>query len=122
MHSNVNVITIDKMFKLKIAPTWFSDDFVCFKYTRNGVFWHTIKCCKNPFLNSLNYNYEFGTLTYPLDDGNFEYEKEKFSTYEKVKAFEAAEYQEYIEKQKEWENQRENNIDRKRKLYIKINN
>jgi len=31
-------------FRIKISSSWFSEDYIVFKYTTNGIFWKTIKC------------------------------------------------------------------------------
>lgn len=83
-------------FKLKIVSSWFSEEYVVFKYTTNGIFWKKIYCCQPPFLDLLEYNYTWEPLSFPLGSGNFEYEKEMFSTIEKIKEYEENEWKKYV--------------------------
>jgi len=83
-------------FKLKIVESWFSKKYVEFKYTKNGIFWKKIYCCKPPSLYHIDYDYTWEPLFYKLGNGNFDCEKENFSTYEKIKEFEKQEWEKYI--------------------------
>lgn len=94
------------MFKLKIVESWFSEKYVEFKYTKNGIFWKKIYCCRPPFLGHLDYNYTWEPLCYGLGGGNFDCEKEKFSTYEKIKEFEKQQWEEYVKGNKSVKRQR----------------
>jgi hypothetical protein len=80
-------------FKLRIAATWYSSDYVCFQYTTNGRVWHTVYHCDPPlFKHSDEYWYTFEPLTQRFSaHKDFKEEKEKFSSLEKIKAFEAQE-------------------------------
>lgn len=94
-------------FKLKIVRSWFSDEYVEFKYTKNGIFWKKIYYCEPPFLGCLDNDYIWEPLSYRLGNGNFDYEKEMFSTYEKIKKFEEQEWKKYIEGNESIKRQRE---------------
>lgn len=108
-------------FKLRIVPAWFSSDYVQFEYTRNGKTWHTIYTCSSPFLGHLDYNYVWERLSYRLGNGIFDHEKEKFSSYEKIKAYEEQQYKKYIDGNKDLERQREEIRERKKEAYKRAN-
>jgi len=82
-------------FKLKIVESWFSGEYVEFKYTKNGIFWKKIYNCEPPFYSK---SYTWEPLHCRLGNGNFDKEREKFSTYKKIKEFEEQEWRKYIEK------------------------
>lgn len=88
-------------FILKLEFYGSGEDYICFKYSGNrGKSWKTINCCHSPSFSGLDpkYNYEFRELIYRLGNNKFEYEKQKFSSVEKIEQYMKDEYQEYIEK------------------------
>jgi hypothetical protein len=78
-------------FKLEVVPSWFSNDYVSFRYTTNGVTWKTIQCARAPFLSDDDWKMEH--VAYRLGDGNFTYEKAQWDSKEKIEAYEANERQ-----------------------------
>jgi hypothetical protein len=106
-------------FKLKIVPSWFSSDYVVFKY-KKGIFWHTIHCCSETgygIYDMCKWDY----LTYRIGEGNFDYEKEKFSTYDKIKEFEAEEWKELIDNNKKLKEEQKEYEEKKKKSYERAN-
>jgi len=83
-------------FKLRIVRSWFSDDYVEFEYSANGGRdWKKIYNSVKPFLGLLQYDYEWKPIRFRLDKGDFTYEREKFSSYQKILDFENKEKSEY---------------------------
>ncbi|MFA5153781.1 MAG: hypothetical protein WC554_14565 [Clostridia bacterium] len=113
-----------KDFKLRIVPSWFSEDYVSFEYTANGgKTWKTIKCADSPFLNSLEYDWKWKTLSYRLTyNADFSHEKEKFSSYQKIKDFEAAQKKIYEEGVINVEKERKEVEERRKAKYKSLNN
>lgn len=91
-------------FKLRIVPSWFSKDYVELEYSANGgKTWKRIYCAAAPFFGSIDYDWKWEPLHYRLGNGDFTYEKEKFSSYQKIIDFEKSEeirYQKGVEEQK----------------------
>lgn len=80
-------------FILKIVPAWFSEDYVSFKYSRNGgITWSYIHTASRSTLDG----WEYKRLTYRLRNGNFDEEKRKFSSYTAVKEYEDEQYAIYL--------------------------
>lgn len=42
-------------FRIKIQPSWFSDDYAVLRYSTNGIFWKNIKDCKCSVNDDLYY-------------------------------------------------------------------
>ena len=106
-------------FKLKIVKSWFSDGYINFKYTTNGFTWKYIHCHQESWLGLLDYDPTWEKLSYRFNFySNFDYEKEKFSTAEKIKAYEAQEWKEYLNDMKSIKEQRAA-IENKNELALK---
>lgn len=94
-------------FKLKIVPSWFSDDNVSFEYTANGGWtWNYIYSARSPFLGFLKYNWTWEIVSYRLGDGKFEGEKIKWGSYKRIQEYHAKEMKEYEAGQASIERQR----------------
>lgn len=97
-------------FRIKISPTWFSSDYVIFKYSTNGIFWKTIK---EYTYNSLHEWCYMETMTTSFH--NAEFVLNNFKTLEDVIKFEAEERilvnnknKEFAEKTKRKEEEKSN--------------
>lgn len=73
-------------FEIKIRPSWFSNDVIVLRYSTNGIFWKSVKCCEYGILENWYY---MKTMTSHFS--NAKYLLQKFDTLEKVKKFEASE-------------------------------
>ena len=73
-------------FRIKISNSWFSDDFIVLRYSTNGIFWKSVKCCKHEILENWYY-----METQTSHFSNAKHLLEKFNTLEKVKQYEANE-------------------------------
>lgn len=75
-----------RKFRIKISSSWFSRDYVVFKYSTNGIFWKTIKeyeydICDNwcyMVVKRINFSSAYAVIS-------------KFKTIEDVKKYEAEE-------------------------------
>lgn len=87
-------------FRIKIAASWFSNDYFVLKYSTNGIFWKTIKCYEY---------YNFEGWAYMVDlTINFKNVKNilnDFKTLDDVKNFELEQKQKVIKKNNEIEKQ-----------------
>lgn len=83
-------------FKLRIVPRWSaSDGYVCFQYSKNGGrTWKTIHHAEPPMYHTRENHWSWKPLIYRMG-GDFKAEKERFSTLEKVLAYEASERKTY---------------------------
>jgi hypothetical protein len=82
LHSIISRFNIGG-FKIKIASSWFSEDYIVLKYTTNGIFWKKVKEYEYDILDKWCY---MTTKTSSFD--NAKYLLEKFNTLEKVKQYE----------------------------------
>lgn len=73
-------------FRIKISSSWFSEDFIVLRYSTNGIFWKSIKCCEEGILENWYY-----MVTMTSHFSNAEHLLKKFNTLEKVKQYEADE-------------------------------
>jgi hypothetical protein len=77
-------------FKIRVVESWFSIKYIHFQYTANGGrSWKYIYHCCPPLFSGLEYNYTWERITFPLGNGNFSYEKEKLSSYQKILDYES---------------------------------
>lgn len=79
-------------FRIKIAPAWFSSDYIVIKYSTNGIFWKTVKNCE---YDNLEERYYMVTMTSKFT--NAEYLMNKFQTLEDILKFEEKERLELTE-------------------------
>lgn len=94
------------LFKLRIAP-YGNSDFICFEYTIDGEKWEMVHCANSPFLGGLMEDWKWSPLIYRLyPDSTFKHEMNNFSSYEKLKAYEAAQYKKFLEGNKKQEKER----------------
>ncbi len=93
--SNIKLIKKDDevidstKFQIKIVPSWFSDEYVSFKYTKNGIIWHDIEGCSEDFLTHYS---SMKAISYRANynkskETQFRYELDKWSTLEKIEQF-----------------------------------
>ncbi len=99
-------------FQIKIVESWFSDRYISYKYTTNGIIWYYIKGCNKDFIthycsmetisHRVNYNQS--------KENQFKSELEKWSTLEKIEQFHKNEREEVklnneklLKEQKEYE-------------------
>jgi hypothetical protein len=112
-----------KDFKLKVVSSWFSEDYVSFKYTANGGrSWKTIRCAHEPFLGTMDDNWEWSALAYKLSPGStFEYEKRQWETYQGVLNYEAKEWKKYLDGWEKQERRRREYVENRRKQLSALN-
>lgn len=102
-------------FKIKISPTWYSDEFIVLKYTTNNIFWKTI------------YGYEYGyqynrahMVKKTWHYSNAKYLMQKFKTLEDVKKYEAEELKKVKQKNEEIVKQNKKKKEDKKRIYKKF--
>jgi len=94
-----------KDFKLKLVESWFSQTYISFRYTANGGrWWKTIKCSQRPS-NTITDDWSYGDLSYKFY-GDFNHEKSKFSSYQKILDYERKEVENYYTQQEKTEKER----------------
>jgi len=110
-------------FLLKIEQSWFSPEYVQFKYSINGGFtWKNIYVAERPlFSDVFSYDWYLCKLTYPLRDGNFDNEKKMFSSYEKIKEWEKEQKEKYFKGLEETKKTRKEIIENRKKALEKAN-
>ena len=111
---------IESKFILKIVPAWFSSDYVMFKYSNNGgITWKYIRCAHEPLLSEENWT--IGRLTHSLGNGDFQGEKERFSSIEKIRGYEKYQYAFAKAKQEELDKHRKEIREGKTRAYKRAN-
>lgn len=76
-------ISNQSKFQFKIVSAWFGGGYVTFKFSNDyGVTWKYILREGSDMLDNFA-NHFTEPVAYKLGNGNFDYEKEKFNTYEK---------------------------------------
>jgi hypothetical protein len=101
-------------FKVKISPTYYSDDYFVLKYTTNGIFWRTLR------------HYEFDIMVeraYMVKKSwhytDAKYVISEFKTLDDIKKYEEKELKQVkIENEARDKKNKENKIN-KRKIYKK---
>lgn len=73
-------------FRIKISSSCFSEDYIVLRYSTNGIFWKSVKCCKEEILENWYY---MVTMTSHFTDAK--HLLQKFNTLEKIKQYEADE-------------------------------
>lgn len=108
-------------FKLNVSRSSFSSDYVCFKYSGNGgIIWKTIhRCSSDPDILWGYYKWE--DLTYSLGSGKFDYEKNKFSSYQKILDYEKIQKEMYINNNERIEKQKKERKKQKKEAYLRAN-
>lgn len=110
-------------FQLRIVESWFSNEYVQFEYSANGGrTWKTIYHAEPPFLGSINYDWDWKPLSYSLGNGNFRFEKEKFSSYQKILDYEKEQEKTYYEGQESIKRQRREIEERRLEALKRANN
>lgn len=102
-------------FRLEIVESWFSEDYVEFRYSANGgKSWKNIYHANPPFLGNIDYDWKWETLTYELGSGDFRAERERFSSYQKILDYEKEQEKKYYEGQESVIRQR--NLNKQQRL------
>jgi len=83
-------------FRIKISSSWFSKDYVKLKYTTNGIFWKTIKCCDRDLLDNRCY-----MITKTVHFSNVKEVLSRFKTIDDVISFEQKEREKVIKHNRE---------------------
>jgi len=105
-------------FKIKVVESWFSDKYVCFRYSANGGFsWKTINYAMPPFLNHIDYDWEYKSFAVSLDR-YIESTLRNFNTYQKIIDYEKDQFKKYKQGNVDVQNERIN-IKLKRKNLLK---
>jgi len=99
-------------FRIRIAPTWFSDDYVYLKYSNNGVFWKTVKGYTEDRLDKWCY---WEKKAVKLTDA--EHWISRFKTIDEVKIFEEEQLKLGIDRNKELSEEARRKQKEKDKIY-----
>lgn len=96
-----------EMFCLRIVRSWFSSRYIHYKYTANGgLTWKYISCACEP-LYGLDYDWFWDRISHPFGpDSNFDYEKERWGSYQKILDYEAEQWKKFIEGDKKHRQER----------------
>jgi hypothetical protein len=88
-----------EMFCLRLVPSWFSSDYINYKYTANGgLTWKYVHCAEEPLYGRLDYDWRWNIISHQFKpSSNFDYEKEKFGSYQKILDYEAIQWKKYTE-------------------------
>lgn len=109
-------------FKLRIVPAWFSNEWIEFEYTANGGrSWKRVHGAYAPFLGHVDYDWKWEPVHYKLGNGNFDHEKEKFSSYQKILDYERSEEETYYKGMEEQKKRREKISQDKKDAYRRAN-
>lgn len=99
-----------KSFVLKAEFTVKNGKLIRFLYSTNkGKNWKPIMSYESPFLNSNDYDYVWTELVVPFYNLDYQFWSEKFSTYNKIVAYE-------LEKKKEFETKFQAHKDRREQI------
>ena len=99
-------------FKIKIASSWFSEDFIVLKYSTNGIFWKSVKSYDYDILDEWCY-----MLTKTTHFSNAETELSKFKTLEDVKRYEEAEREKVIKHNSEISEKNKRHKEKRNNIY-----
>jgi len=109
-------------FRLRIVPAWFSNEWVEFEYSGNGgETWKRVHGANKPYLDHVDYDWKWEPVHYQLGDGDFDHEKKKFSSYQKILDFEEKELIEYYKGVESQNQRRIENKQKKKEAYIRAN-
>lgn len=99
--------------------TWefYKENYYPIYSTNGGRNWKYIYHAKDPFLGSLNYDWEWEKIWYKVYTTPITKLKEKFPTYQSILDFENNEKKKFHEGDSNHRNQRRENSDRINKLY-----
>lgn len=110
-------------FRLKIVESWFSENFIEFRYSANGgQSWKKIYYAKEPLLNRIDHDWEWKTLTYKLGSGDFSTEKKRFSSYQKILDYHKEQEEKYKKGQESHERKRKIEEEERLKALKRANN
>ena len=80
--------SLEGIFAIEVVPSWFSKDYVNFRYTNNGgITWNKIYGAHSPYLGYIDYYWTWEPVTYRLNINypDFSRELEKWGSIEKIK-------------------------------------
>lgn len=87
-----------KKFKIEVRESWFSEDYVEYWYTGNGVNWKKVKCFHEPTLDWREHDAYMDAISHSMPRGSddpdknyFAAELHRWGSLEKIKAYEAEE-------------------------------
>jgi hypothetical protein len=111
-----------EMFCLRIVPSWFSSDYIHYKYTANGgLKWKYIHCACEPSYG-LDYNWTWDRISHQFKpSSNFDYEKERWSSYQKILDYEAKQWEIFTEGDKKHRQERDDYYRRKNEKLKELN-
>ena len=109
-----------RKFELRFVESWFSINHVEVKY-RTGYFWHHVHYTEPPLLDGEWYTWD--RLIYRLSPNrDFEFERKKFSSLQKIQEFEKSQLEILETKNKELEISRDNYSKQLQEALMKANN
>ncbi len=73
-------------YRIKISSAWYSEDYIILRYSTNGIFWKSVKYCKEEILEGWYY---METKVNHFNDAKDLLQE--FNSLEKVKQYEANE-------------------------------
>jgi len=119
-HSKKPIFPKSNEFILKIEPALFSSDYIRYRYSINGGFtWKSVCAASSPLFGGENWTW--GEINHKLGNGNFDHEKQKFSSYEKIKEFEKEQTKIYNNGREKIEKNRIKAQEDKQKAYERAN-
>ena len=111
-------------FKLELEQS-VGGGMVYFRYSANGgKNWKYVYWARKPFLGNIDYDWEWTRVSYLCDNlisTSFDYELNKFSSYQKILDYEKAQSEEFDKGNKEHRAWRKKYYDDKRKTIENIN-
>lgn len=111
-------------FAVEVIPSWFSKDYVSFRYTNNGgITWHTIYGAHSPYLGLIDYDWTWEPVTYKLNlyNPDFSYEFERWGSIEKISEWEKSEKERMKRGNEEVQRRRNEARMNREEVYKKIN-
>jgi hypothetical protein len=112
------------MFEIEVVPSWFSKDYVSFRYTNNGgITWNNVKEACKPYLDHIDYDWTWEDVTYRLNvyEPDFSHELEKWGSIEKIEAWHKSEREIYEMGNKKVRERREEVRRNREEAYKKAN-
>jgi len=99
-------------FRIKIRPSWFSEDYIVLRYTTNGIFWKSVKEYEYDSLDKWCY-----MVTKISHFSNAGHLFQKFNTLEKIKQYEAEQKDKVRKHNKDISEKNKRNDENRNKVY-----
>lgn len=102
-------------FRIKISSSWFSNDYVSFKYTTNGIFWKRVRTYEYDVLDKWCYMTTlYKQIKYVEDTMS------QFKTLDDIKKYEAEQLQRVIKRNNEIAESNKKSSAKKSEIYNKF--